>query len=87
MSETASWIHRDEGGQFIKRILDAAPPARKSYILELRSELRSFVSSRPLHRPSRCGLMHLIWQHEKTRCRWLWLYSLGDVKANLICFV
>lgn len=85
MSESACWINRDENGTLMRRILEAAAPARKSYILDLRDELRAFVGQRLRFN---LRLAHrTLFQHERTRCRWLWLYSLRDVKANLICFV
>ena len=86
MSESAAWIHRDEGGHAMKRILDAAPASRKSYILDLRDELKTFVSLDNLS-SYRSFVAYVGTQYDKTRCRWLWLYSLRDVKANLLSFV
>lgn len=67
MSESCIWITRDEHGQAVRKIVEAAPASKKAYILDLRDELRDY--------------------HEKNHCRWMWLYSLKETKANLLSFV
>ena len=43
MSESSTWITRDDSGHAMRKILEAATASRKTYILQLRDELRAYV--------------------------------------------
>lgn len=44
MSESSAWITKDESGQHLRKIIEAFPAARKSYVLELKEDLENYVS-------------------------------------------
>lgn len=43
MSESCAWIINDESGQHLRKIIEAFPAARKSYVLELKEDLENYV--------------------------------------------
>jgi len=45
MSESSAWIINDESGHHLRRIIEAFPAARKSYVLELKEDLEKYVSA------------------------------------------
>lgn len=44
MSESSAWITNDESSHHLRRIVEAFPAARKSYVLELKEDLENYVS-------------------------------------------
>jgi hypothetical protein len=43
MSESTAWITNDESNHYLRRIIEAFPANRKSYVLELKDELQAYV--------------------------------------------
>lgn len=43
MSESTAWITNDESNHQLRRIIEAFPASKKSYVLELKEDLENYV--------------------------------------------